>query len=177
MSSSESSSPAPKEDDENEEIKESQVLPESQTAKSTWQDYFSKMMNDLSDDYMKRVMELANNDNYEISLRVPTGNKMKDPFSGEEVDEFKGWEKKRYSRGRITAADYNKVEKLRAQYQKEKDPEKIADMLARIYQFLAYCFLEMSYNEFIRTDWDEVKPVLDACNFRTVYSLKNSKKL
>jgi hypothetical protein len=157
-----------------ENIDKSKALPEQEAAQSNWTQYFEKMMQGLGDDYMKRIVELAKQESYTISLRKPTGNKVPDPTTGEEVDEFRGWETKQYSRGKIMSSDYNKVEKLRAQYNKERDPEKIADMLARIYQFLAYCYLEMPYSDFIRTDWDEIKPILDACNFRTVYSLPNS---
>lgn len=158
-----------------ESIDRTLVTPETEASKASWKDHFSKMMDELSNDYMTRVMDLANQDSYSVSLRIPTGNKIPDPLDENlQVDEYKGWETRTFKRGRITTADYNKVEKLRASYNKDKDPERVADTLHKIYQYLAYCYLEMAAADFKRSDWDELKPILDGCNFKTVYSLKNS---
>jgi hypothetical protein len=152
-------------------------IPEIQQAQSGWQEYFQKIVGDVQNDYAKLIIEYAKKDQYEISLRMPTGRKIPDPIDPTQmIDEFKGWTKKDFKRCKITSADYARLEKLRADFNKEKDPTKVADMLARIYQFLAYCYLEMPYEEFIRADWDEVKPILDGCNFRTMYGIPNSQK-
>src|SRR5215510_7461135 len=93
-----------------ESIDRTVVTPETEAAKASWKDHFSKMLDDLSNDYMTRVMDLANQDSYTLSLRIPTGNKIPDPLDDAiMIDEYRGWETKSYKRGRITTQDYNKV--------------------------------------------------------------------
>lgn len=154
-----------------------QELTGGEIIQSNWQDYYTKLLKNFESDYSKRLIKLAKQDSYSVSLRIPTGKKIEDPLDPDKkIEEYKGWEQKTYERQKIASADFKRVEKLRAEYAKIKDPDKVVEMVARMYQFLAYCYLAMSAEEFGRTDWDEIKPILDACNFRTVNSLPNSQK-
>lgn len=135
---------------------------------------FNIMMSKLGDEYFNFVMKLAKEDKYTLTLKKPTGRKIKDPLTDEEVDEFIGWESRIYNRHRITTEEYNKIEALRGKFNKEKDDvDAIADILAKMYRYLAYVYLQMPQEDFLRADWEEIKPVLDACNFATVYSIRN----
>lgn len=132
---------------------------------------FDKMLQKYGEDYMRRVVENAKKDTYSITLMIPTGKKVPDPLEPEkELDEYNGTETKKYKRRPISAKDYHRAEKLRAQFQNEKDPDKVADNQARIYQFLAFCYLGMAPAEFNRVaDWTEIKLVVDSCNHKTLY--------
>lgn len=154
------------------EAQPQELSDEAKRMQSQWEAYFAG----LSDDYVKRVTELAKNQAYAISLGKKTGRKVKHPITDEEIDEIEGWEQKNYDRKKISSKDWHLVEKMRASNNKEKDQEKFQENLAKIYEFLAYCYLGMTHDEYIRTDWEEIKPIIDACNFRTVYSIPNSAK-
>jgi hypothetical protein len=143
-------------------------IPKSETAK-----HFNEMMSRLGDDYFDRVTKLAEQNTYSIGFKIPTGKTIKDPITDEDILEYSGWENKTYRRGRITAEEYKKIEILRGKYNKERDQEKNAELFAKLYQYIAYVYLGMKYEDIRRADWDELKPVLDACNFGTVYSMKN----
>jgi hypothetical protein len=146
-----------------------QLSEEAKRVQSEWEKYFAG----LGDDYLKRVTDLAKKQAFTISLRKPTGRKIKHPITEQEEPEYKGWEERNYERGKIASPDWHMVEKMRAQMAKEKDQEKVMEMMAKIYEFLAYCYLGMPHDEYVRTDWEELKPIIDACNFRTIYSLPN----
>jgi len=137
---------------------------------------FNKMMSELGDDYFNYVVKLARQQEYTLTLKKPTGRKTTDPVTDEEVDEYIGWEQKTYKRNKITTEEYNKVETLRALYNKEKDAEKIAKILGKMYRYLAYIYLGMTEADFKRADWEEIKPTLDSCNFGTVYSMRQNNK-
>jgi hypothetical protein len=145
--------------------------PEPVAETTSFTEYFDKMIQKYGEDYMKRVVEMAKQQKYTIQLRKPTGKKIPDPLEPEkQMDEYSGMEPKDYTRQPISAEDYHRAEKLRAKFQNEKDPDKVADNQARIYQFLAYCYLGMAYSEFARVaDWTEIKLVIDACNHKTLY--------
>jgi hypothetical protein len=132
---------------------------------------FDKMIQKYGEDYMKQVVEMAKKDTYSVTLMVPTGKKLPDPLEPEkEIEEYNGTETKNYKRRPISAHDYHRAEKLRAKFQNEKDPDMVADNQARIYQFLAFCYLGMTGQEFNRVaDWTEIKMVVDACNHKTLY--------
>ncbi|MBD0328368.1 MAG: hypothetical protein ICV68_18275 [Pyrinomonadaceae bacterium] len=152
--------------------KDATTSPEVPTTKeSDFAEQFEKMLTKYGEDYMRRVVEMAKKDTYSVTLMVPTGKKVPDPLEPEkEIEEFNGTETKNYKRRPISSRDYHRAEKLRAQFQNEKDPDHVADNQARIYQFLAFCYLGMAAQEFNRVaDWTEIKLVIDACNHKTLY--------
>lgn len=104
------------------------------------ENYFKK----LTDDGVKRIAGEANKDQYEISGRT-------------------------YQRKKITVKDFNKLERLRAQFAFEKDREKAVDLLAILYLEAAKMYLGMTEEEYYGAPWEETKLVIDACNFRTLY--------
>jgi hypothetical protein len=137
-----------------------------------WEKYFKS----LSDDYMGRVTEIAKLDVFLVEHREITGKTVQNPLTGQEEPELGPWVKKSYRRTKIRTKDWQTLEDLRAQFALEKNQKKAADLLARIYQYCAFLYLGMSKEVFENTDWEEIKIILDACNFRTVYSLPNSQK-
>lgn len=145
---------------------------EAEVTKS-FREEFDKIYQGYGRDYVKKVMDMAKQSTYTITLMVPDpgGKKEPDPFDeGKEREVYVGSEPKQYKRRPISAMDFHRAEKLRAKFQNEKDPDKVADNQARIYQFLAFCYLGMSPTEFSRVaDWTELKLAIDACNHRTVY--------
>lgn len=145
--------------------------PSKPEQKSNFTEQFEKMLEHYGEEYMKKVMEVAKKDQFTITLNVPTGKKIQSPIEPyEERDEYDGVEQKTYKRRPISATDYHKSEKLRAQFQNEKDPDKVADNQAKIYRFLAFCYLGMSPAEFERiADWTQFKLVIDGCNHKTMY--------
>ena len=139
--------------------------------------YFEQLFEKMSDDYLNRTIELAKKNEYMITLRIPSGEFMPDPTDpNKQIKLFKDEvpQARPFTRKKVSVQDYKKIEILRAQFNRERDPEKVIDKLITLYQYMAYYFLGMKLDEFDCADWDEIKPVLDACNFRTVYSLPNS---
>lgn len=138
---------------------------------SNFTEQFEKMLTRYGEDYMRRVIEVAKKDTFTVDIMKPTGKKIQDPLEPDkEIEEFDGFETKNFKRKPISSRDYHRAEKLRAQFQNEKDPDKVADNQARIYQFLSFCYLGMSPDEFNRVaDWTQIKLVIDACNHRTLY--------
>jgi hypothetical protein len=136
---------------------------------------FNIMIGQLGDDYFKLIHKMAKWEEYTFTLKKPTGNKVPDPLDETQmIDEFSGWEQKTYKRLKITTAEYQKIESLRGEYNSLKDDTKaIAAVLAKMYRYLAYVYLQMPYSDFLRGDWEEIKPALDACNFSTVYGMRH----
>ena len=104
------------------------------------ENYFKK----LTDESVRRIAGEANKDQYDINGRA-------------------------YQRKKITVRDFNRLEKLRAQFALEKDREKAVDLLAALYQEAAKMYLGMTEEEYYNAPWEETKLVIDACNFRTLY--------
>lgn len=156
--------------------KEKKLTPEQEAQKEyiarqrgEWEQYFSG----LSDDYVKRVIKEAEKTTFTLSLRKTTGKKIKNPVTDEEEDEYRGWETKEYDRSKISPKEWENLDKLRALYNKEKDAEMIPTRLGKIYEYAAHVYLGMPYEDYVRSDWDEIKMTIDACNFRTAYALPN----
>jgi hypothetical protein len=80
---------------------------------------------------------------------------------------------KTYTRKKIKAREYAALEKLRGQFTKEKDTEKAAEIQIEIYQKVATAYLGMTTEEFDEADYEELKKVCDACNFRTLHGIPN----
>jgi hypothetical protein len=78
-----------------------------------------------------------------------------------------------FARKKIKAREYAALEKLRGQFTKEKDTEKAAEIQIEIYQKVATAYLGMTAEEFDDADYEELKKVCDACNFRTLHGIPN----
>jgi hypothetical protein len=147
----------------------------------------------LANQYKDALIELAKQDTYIISvqsLSSGSARKVLDPFDHTKLlTVYTKWEEKKYKRHKITVADYQKVKELSESYndeeeeqeeEEEEDDEryrlKKIDQVLALYQFFAQCYLKMSPEEFMRADWGQTRPILDACNYRTVHSLAHTSK-
>lgn len=81
---------------------------------------------------------------------------------------------KTYERRKIRVKDFNTLEKLRARFRKERDPENAADILIDVYAKCAEFYLGMPMKDYENVDdWDTIKLILDACSFRSFRGLPN----
>ena len=129
---------------------------------------------------MQKITELAAQSEYKIELqKVDTkAKKVQNPFTGAWEQPFLNeWEvPDAFKRRTISQANWLNVEKARAKFNAEKDPIKKADLYAKLYEGLAYLYLGMRPEDFKRSDWEEMKLILDACNHRTLYGLPSQAK-
>lgn len=138
--------------------------------KSEWERYYARQGHAR----MQKITQLAGQDDYEIELQVPAGpnKKIKNPFTGLMETEYTDrWEKVTYIRRKISHSNWLLVEKARARFAREKDTEKRTDLYSKLYEGLAYLYLQMKPEDFKRSDWEKMKLILDACNHRTIYGL------
>lgn len=150
------------------------ALPETAAQQEMFSQYLDKSTRELSQDYLKKVIQLAaSGDSFTLPVRQldPSGKKEKDPYTGEEEPVYIGWENKTYKRSKISSKDWEKIDNTRAEYHASRDPIKSAQHQARMYYLIAKLYLNMTYEDYKNADWEELRPILDACNFRTVYSL------
>jgi hypothetical protein len=129
---------------------EMQQTPLNQTEaqpKSAWDKY----LDSLDQSRLQQVIELARLNKYTIA--------------GQEFQRLK-----------IKNRQFFELERMRGRFNKEKDPEKGTDLLIDIYVKCAEYYLGMSAEQFDEFDWEETKPILDACNYRSVRGLPSSPK-
>ena len=115
--------------------------------KSNWETY----LDSLDQGRLQEVIELAKQSKYKIN----------------------GTE---YIRKKIKNRDFFTLERLRGQFNKEKDPVKGTEALINIYVKCAEFYLGITPEQFEDMDWEETKPILDACNYRSVRGIPNSAK-
>ena len=138
--------------------------------------YFNRKVKVYGEEYMKEVMEIAKSDKkqFVITLNVPTGKTepdVVDPTIQRPI--YEGTEDKTFNFHPLSPLDWQRVTKLRQQFEKEKDPDKVVDNQIALYKFWANCYLRMPETDFNRmADWLQMKIVLDACDFRTNYRPK-----
>jgi len=154
-------------------------------------DYLEQQRKKYEDAYNKRIVEGVKTESVTLSLRKPTGNQIPDPLDDAKmIDEFSGWENKTYSRNRVSSQDFKIIEKLRGEWNRLRtppldangdpqpdklDPGKIADAMEKMYRYVAYTYLGMPAKDFDRCDWEELRPALDSCTFKTNFFVPNSK--
>jgi len=112
-------------------------------------------MGQVNDNYIKTLRSYAPRDQFDIEVNGST---------------------KSYTRKKIKARDYAELEKIRAQFTKAQnsgDIERASDLQFEIYIKCAQHYLGMTKEEFEDADFEEVKKVCDACNFRTLHGLPN----
>ena len=123
-----------------------------------WQEYYASLGNDKQ----KLITKLAPQE----SFKVP----------------FVDGETKEYKRKRLSTKHFVELEKRRAKFRKEKDPEASTDILMELYQKVAEYGLfnedkgaGMSKEEYEETVWEDtrdqpgIKTILDTVNHRAVY--------
>jgi len=131
----------------------------------------------LQNEKLKKINELAAQSTYHISLQKSTGKTFINPFGEEEVEYLDEWESpKPYKRKKVNQSQWSRIEEMKGEYAEEEDPKKRAKLYTKMHEGMAYLYLGMTPTDFARTDWEEIKMILDACNHRTRYGLPNSAK-
>ena len=123
-----------------------------------WQEYYASLGNDKQ----KLITKLAPQE----SFKVP----------------FRDGSTKKYKRQRLATREFVDLEKRRAKFRKNKDPEESTDILMDLYQKVAeYGLINpdteqgMSKEEYGETVWEDaynqagIKTILDSVNHRAVY--------
>ena len=123
-----------------------------------WQEYYATLGNDKQ----KLITKLAPQESFKIPFRDGTT--------------------KEYKRQRLATRDFVDLEKRRAKFRKEKDPEASTDILMELYEKVAeYGLINpdtnqgMAKEEYGDTVWEDardqagIKTILDAVNHRAVY--------
>ena len=113
---------------------------------------------------------------YKVKIFKPTGEKFTNPFGDteEKVEE----DDLVLVRRKISQQQFRKIQdmriKIRLNAQKpaaKQDPNLNA---WNTYEYMAYCFFGLKPEEFRQTDWEEMRPILDACEERTARGLPNT---
>lgn len=148
---------------------------QQQQAASGLGEYFDKMTKLYGEDYVKRVIEMANQDKFTITLNVldKDGKTEPDPIEPEiQRPIVTGTEDVEFKVHPMNPMDFSRAEKLRAKFNAEtvKDRDKIIDNQIAVYKFLAFCYLKMLPDQFNRLyDWGQLKMAVDACDFKALY--------
>ncbi len=155
------------------------VLPELGVTQTYVDDYFKTIRGQLGDDYINRVMQLAGSTEvFKIKLKKPSGEKEYDPATDkEEIVYLDGeYEERDYTRRKITPIEIDQIERARAAYVTCTDPAQITYLMAKFYEIVAYKYLRLKHEDYNRCAWEDTRLILDACTFRTVYSLPYAPK-
>jgi hypothetical protein len=127
---------------------------------SEWQEYYATLGNDKQ----RLITKLAPQEEFTVIFQDGTT--------------------KKYKRKRMGTKQFIELEKMRAKFRKEKDPEIAMDLLYnKIYKGLAQCSLvdpdddktSITDDEFYNSEWSDeqnsvgIKTTLDAVNHRAVY--------
>lgn len=131
-------------EDESTTEEEEESIKDTNTPKSEWEKY----LDSLDQQRLKQLTELAKKTSYNI-------------------------EGSDYKRQKIKVKQFNELERLRAKFTKEKDPEKSTDYLIDVYAKCAEYYLGIPKEKYEEMDWEITKPILDACNFRSVRGIPN----
>lgn len=126
------------------ENESSQQQTKDTTPKSEWEKY----LDSLDEARLKQITDLAKKTTYKI----------------DGAD---------YTRKRIKVKQFNELERLRAKFAKEKDQEKATDYLIDVYAKCAEYYLGIPKETFEEMDWETIKPIIDACNFRSIRGIPN----
>lgn len=107
--------------------------------------------------YKERLIELSHEDSFIIAI----------------ADKSKVWYEREFIRYKIERQDYDKAREMMRDFSaddfvQESDRQ---NALMLLYQFLAKCYLHMTEQEFQNADWEELKDILAACEYRTEHSI------
>lgn len=168
-------------DDEEEEGNVTKPL-QSTLAQKIWEASQKEIVSyqaSLTEADLQRIRELAPKDEYKIKIFKPTGKKFTNPF-GEEEQEVEQ-EDTILVRRKISQQQFKKIQDMRTKIRlnlqkpvKKRDP-KLLDTWP-VYEYMAYCFFGMKPEEFKNTDWEEIRPILDACEERTARGLPSTQR-
>jgi hypothetical protein len=143
---------------------DSQSSPLTGTSGTPWLRYFEQ----VKEQYIGIVAEMAARQSYDIPLRKLTGKQVRNPFTGQMEPELSGeYHTKKFTRHRISHRDWQNLEILRAQLESERRPKEAIELMAKIYEYCAFIYLNMQIEELHRTDWELMKPILDGCKMST----------
>lgn len=129
----------------------------------------------LQNERLRKINDLAAKSVYTVSLQVPSGKKSINPITDEEEEEYEDrWEHKTYQRRKVNERNWALIEEMKGAYQQERDAVKRVRLYNKLQEAMAYLYLGMRPEEFKRTDWEEIKLILDACVHRTRHGLPNT---
>jgi hypothetical protein len=132
----------------------------------------------LTEADLQRVRQLAPLSEYTVKYFKPTGKKFKDPF-GDDEEEVEQ-EDVTLIRKKISQHQFRKIQDMRTKLRldaqkpiKKRDP-KLNNW--GVYEYMAYCFFGIKPEEFEHYDWEEMRPILDACEERTARGLPSTQR-
>ena len=110
-----------------------------------------------ANEYHKHIVELARQEGYTIAIKVGTDG---------------DWEEKEFERHKILKSDYEKSQEMTKLLNKMEEEDDYTDddvlkQMLKIYEFWAKCYLDMPSSQFYNADWQAVKDILNACEYRT----------
>jgi hypothetical protein len=132
----------------------------------------------LTEADLQRVRELAPMSEYKVKYFKPTGKTFTDPFgeTEQEVEE----EERILVRKKISQQQFRKIQEMRSKIRlnAQKPPKKQDPNLNAwsTYEYMAYCFFGLKPEEFKHLDWEEMRPILDACEERTARGLPSTQR-
>jgi hypothetical protein len=121
-----------------------------------------------------RSRGLAAQSEFTIHISKPTGKTITNAF-GEQEDVIE-WEEKTIHREKISQQQSKTILDKRREIQNTKDPKKREEMGWKLNQYLAYCYFRMTPQEYERTTFEEMGPILEGCEERTARGLPYSPK-
>jgi hypothetical protein len=121
-----------------------------------------------------RSRGLAAQSEFTIHISKPTGKTITNAF-GEQEDVIE-WEEKTIHREKISQQQSKTILDKRREITNTKDQKKREAMGWQLNQYLAYCYFRMSPEEFQRTTFEEMGPILEGCEERTARGLPFTQK-
>jgi hypothetical protein len=128
-----------------------------------WQEYYTN----LKDHERKKIVANSLKSEFEIQFlpqyNMQTGELLEDGFA------------KKYTRRKIPTKLAHEIEIQRGKFRAEPNAQKATQLLIDLYAMMARFYLvddkghPMQRGDFEKTDWEEIKPILDGCNHGTVY--------
>ena len=169
-------------DDESEEGNENvPKTVQSSLAQKIWEASQGEIISyqaSLTEADLQRIRTLAPMSEYKIKIFKPTGKKFMNPF-GEEEQEVEE-EETVLVRRKISQQQFKKIQDIRTKLRlnAQKPARKRDENLNAwgLYEYMAYCFFGMKPEEFRQTDWEEMRPILDACEERTSRGLPSTQR-
>jgi hypothetical protein len=132
----------------------------------------------LTEADLQRIRDLAPKSEYKIKIFKPTGKKFTNPFGDEEQEVEE--EEIVLIRKKISQQQFRRIQEMRTKIRlnAQKPPKKQDPNLNAwsTYEYMAYCFFGLKPEEFRQTDWEEMRPILDACEERTARGLPNTQR-
>jgi hypothetical protein len=118
---------------------------------------------------LQRIRELAPKSEFEIQYFEPTGKTFTNPFG--EKEEETNVITKTIQRRKISQSQFKKISDWRFRFRTTPQKQRKEGDIWNLYEYMAYCYFKMTPEEFKHTDWEEMRPILDACEERTARGL------